>query len=194
MRDPRYKFANQCEDKGIKDHNKLIISLYKDKNKSCNEISEIFFSTYEIAVTPRTISELIKKNGLTRDKKTARLISISTGRMTYHRKNDEEKKSRKNISHFKRVFTLSRDNFSCQLCGKGRIDGRSLEIHHKDFDSDNNETDNLQTLCFSCHRGAHKMKIYEDAKESLDTKLKFGELTEGEHTYMLKEQFNLLSK
>ena len=45
-----------------------------------------------------------------------------------------------------------RDNFKCQSCGK-KV--KSLEIHHKDGRFQNNNLDNLITLCRSCHNRAH---------------------------------------
>lgn len=45
-----------------------------------------------------------------------------------------------------------RDDFSCQNCGKREEQiGRTLHIHHIDYDKRNNEETNLVTLCPSCH-------------------------------------------
>ena len=46
----------------------------------------------------------------------------------------------------------------CKLC---QVTTR-LEIHHKDFDHYNNDPDNLEVLCVTCHRRLHK-KAYWDA-------------------------------
>lgn len=44
----------------------------------------------------------------------------------------------------------SRDNHSCQLCGKPQ-DGVKLSIHHIDYNKKNNRGDNLISLCKACH-------------------------------------------
>ena len=53
---------------------------------------------------------------------------------------------------------LERDNFTCQLCG-GK---KNLNVHHKDMKGHhiqkyeaNDNLENLQTLCFRCHRLLH---------------------------------------
>lgn len=40
---------------------------------------------------------------------------------------------------------------NCEICGRT---GR-LYVHHKDLNPMNNESENLQTLCGSCHRRSH---------------------------------------
>ena len=49
-----------------------------------------------------------------------------------------------------------RDKYICQMCGKTqeeqkRKDGRSLTIHHIDYNKMNCNSENLITLCRSCH-------------------------------------------
>ena len=41
----------------------------------------------------------------------------------------------------------TRDSFSCQICGKQK----GLVCHHIDYDKQNNDMQNLITLCRSCH-------------------------------------------
>jgi len=43
-----------------------------------------------------------------------------------------------------------RDDFRCMLCGQAG-GGRELDVHHVDFNRQNCETENLVTLCRSCH-------------------------------------------
>jgi DNA-directed RNA polymerase subunit RPC12/RpoP len=47
---------------------------------------------------------------------------------------------------------LKRDHYKCVSCGK-RSNGlkRQLNIHHIDNNPQNNEINNLQTLCIECH-------------------------------------------
>ena|SRR3972149_8558680 len=48
-----------------------------------------------------------------------------------------------------------RDNYTCQICGtyQDELKGwhRKLDIHHKDYNKDNLNPNNLITLCKSCH-------------------------------------------
>ncbi|MBA3052294.1 MAG: HNH endonuclease [Candidatus Omnitrophica bacterium] len=45
-----------------------------------------------------------------------------------------------------------RDNFICQECGKTQNElKRKLAIHHIDYCKQNNNPDNLVSLCVSCH-------------------------------------------
>jgi hypothetical protein len=49
----------------------------------------------------------------------------------------------------------------CDTCGSRQ----NLGIHHKDFDHYNNDPENLQVLCLTCHMSFHK-KMYWDAKKN----------------------------
>lgn len=55
-----------------------------------------------------------------------------------------------------RIKALERDGHTCQLCGSRE----RLAVHHKDesgqSENPNNELENLQTLCRSCHIRIHK--------------------------------------
>lgn len=60
-----------------------------------------------------------------------------------------------NCSYFVRKYLFDKYNSKCQLCGWGEINPFTgkipLQIHHIDGDSCNNNEDNLQLLCPSCH-------------------------------------------
>lgn len=51
---------------------------------------------------------------------------------------------------FKRIKKIikERDNFACVLCGDR---AKRLDVHHIDYNKENNEEENLITLCFRCH-------------------------------------------
>ncbi|MGH9891559.1 MAG: HNH endonuclease [bacterium] len=57
-------------------------------------------------------------------------------------------------SRAQRRRILERDNWTCQLCGVYRADGRELDIDHREPYSLGGKTDdeNLQTLCATCNR------------------------------------------
>jgi hypothetical protein len=44
-----------------------------------------------------------------------------------------------------------RDNYRCQVCGKSPEE-RRLHVHHIDADKENNNHDNLVSLCSGCHK------------------------------------------
>jgi len=50
-----------------------------------------------------------------------------------------------------RLMALRRDCYLCQNPECGKPVGKSGHVHHLDGDSRNNDLDNLQTLCQSCH-------------------------------------------
>lgn len=41
---------------------------------------------------------------------------------------------------------------SCETCGFVPVNKCQLDVDHTDGDHDNNEENNLQTLCANCHR------------------------------------------
>ena len=60
-------------------------------------------------------------------------------------------------------FIRVRDNRTCQECGLLEIDnnkGKKLEVHHIDFDKENNNEDNLISLCKGCHTATLSNKEY----------------------------------
>lgn len=40
----------------------------------------------------------------------------------------------------------------CEMCGHTPLYRWALEVHHRDADKENNEPENLTTLCSNCHR------------------------------------------
>jgi len=50
----------------------------------------------------------------------------------------------------KRDFIKKRDNYTCRECGT-KNPKLCFDIHHIDFDKNNNSINNLITLCHSCH-------------------------------------------
>lgn len=62
----------------------------------------------------------------------------------------------------------------CEKCRKSKI----LVIHHRDKNHENNNINNLQTLCIDCHQHIHKVKnnyvfkINEKDKEKIKSEVK----------------------
>jgi hypothetical protein len=67
----------------------------------------------------------------------------------------DEKTPRETISSSRRFDIMSRDRFSCQLCGATKKHGAVLHIDHKIplAKGGSNENDNLWTLCDRCNLG-----------------------------------------
>jgi 5-methylcytosine-specific restriction endonuclease McrA len=69
----------------------------------------------------------------------------------------------RNTSYYRdwRKAVYERDNYTCQSCGDNR--GGNLEAHHLELLSENEslayEVKNGVTLCKSCHRKKHKMRL-----------------------------------
>lgn len=59
---------------------------------------------------------------------------------------------------------LERDGFRCTVCGSTN----DLSVHHKDFsgqsEKPNNSTDNLMTVCKSCHTKIHKPTQWTESR------------------------------
>jgi len=64
----------------------------------------------------------------------------------------------------------------CELCGYEPLWFRSLDVHHRDGDKENNDPDNLMTLCATCHRELeatiHDLGDWEKAESWLTKFLK----------------------
>lgn len=50
-----------------------------------------------------------------------------------------------------RRMIRTRDNYICQICETPLKNNMRKPVHHIDYDKNNNSTDNLITLCHSCH-------------------------------------------
>lgn len=158
LRDPRYKLFYTCYDNGLEEPKILIPKLYS-LGMSCNAIAEYFYSKYNLKISPRNINDYITKYGEIRTIKEAKKNAIKTKRMIYKKKPESEKYHAKYISSGVRMQILQRDEFKCSLCGNGRHNGSSIEIHHKDRNLKNNDFNNLQTLCYLCHQGTHAIPL-----------------------------------
>ena len=86
------------------------------------------------------------------------------------------------ISDVIKRYMLQKTNYSCEICGWGKINPFTntvpLEIHHKDGNYKNNTENNLQVLCPNCHsltenyRGANRGAGREDRLEMVPRKEK----------------------
>lgn len=91
-----------------------------------------------------------------------------------------------------RIKVLERDNYTCQVCGKNKEDGKTIIVHHKDETGwakkkpdKNNSMDNLISLCVQCHMGIHrpsdkinKIKKYPELLEQDDSEWEYPKIRE----------------
>lgn len=82
----------------------------------------------------------------------------------HHSQMLELSRQRREKLHFdnRRQAALERDGYRCTLCGSQE----QLVVHHRDgrgrnHPNPNNELDNLQTLCNSCHITIHRPELEE---------------------------------
>ncbi len=59
-----------------------------------------------------------------------------------------------------------RDSFTCQFCGADV--NNFLQVHHVDFNENNDDLSNLITVCASCHQKIHKSIIIPNCLELYD--------------------------
>jgi 5-methylcytosine-specific restriction endonuclease McrA len=48
-----------------------------------------------------------------------------------------------------------KSDYQCPGCGRGSDEVTRFEVHHRDGDVHNGDTDNLIALCRSCHHDRH---------------------------------------
>ena len=82
------------------------------------------------------------------------------GRAGYYTTEDGERhprfRGRCNQCHrARKVPWLRYRKDECEGCGYRPYFIGSLDVHHRDGDKNNNEPDNLETLCATCHREIH---------------------------------------
>jgi len=145
-------FKQKCTNIGIFNYTEYICKLY-NKGLSCNEIAEHFKDEHNISITAKHLSDKIKEKIGLRTHSERKLNAIKRGRMIYYKKPKHEKYRSGSISAKQRIAVLTKDDFKCTLCGNSPKTGYTLEIHHKNGTS--SDLDNLQTLCYLCHRGLH---------------------------------------
>ncbi len=73
-----------------------------------------------------------------------------------------------------KAMVLNRDNYTCQYC-KGKHKDSKLEVHHIVFRSKggSDESENLITLCHTCHKALHDGKINPKFKGKRKGQLKY---------------------
>lgn len=142
----------------------LLKKWYLENLLSGEAISRRIMTEFGLSITSRAIHEKLRKLGISRSKRSARLVGIQTGRVDYSplKKLTKSSEQRKGISLKIRYSIFQRDHFRCQICGADSTTSRLVIDHILPivWGGANNE-DNLRTLCFMCNHG--KM-IYENEK------------------------------
>ena len=57
-----------------------------------------------------------------------------------------------------KAYAKYRDGYKCRACGKGKKDGKKLEVHHiiRKADGGTDVPENVVTLCEDCHKAYHR--------------------------------------
>ena len=73
-----------------------------------------------------------------------------------------------------KAMVLNRDDYTCQCC-HGKHKDSHLEVHHIVFRSQggSDESENLVTLCHTCHKALHDGKIHPNLKGKVKGTLKY---------------------
>jgi len=110
---------------------------------------------WKLRKTPfKIIAQQIKETRLERNNykhslETRKRISIAQRGINISQFNGFIRVQKYSIEFFRlRDFIKERDNYRCQYCGDNKS---RLDIHHIDYNKDNNFINNLITLCASCH-------------------------------------------
>lgn len=99
------------------------------------------------------------EKSITRHTKTNRCRSCALKHLFKNPKNHPSyingasfKRHSKNFSNSLKELTRNRDNRKCQLCGVPEIEcRRKSDVHHIDYNKENNNFNNLVSLCAICH-------------------------------------------
>ena len=87
----------------------------------------------------------------------AKMFKLSRSRIHQICSNYKSPSSNISISRIHKGI-LARDNFECQwkeFCKDKKTNIKDLIVHHIDFNDNNNNSENLLTLCRSCHSKFH---------------------------------------
>ncbi len=130
-----------------------------------NDIEHLYIQGYsaqeikdelQLDISVRQIQRRIKTSGLSRSIGDAFRLAVKRGRVTYHK--SPNPKRRTTLSHKTRYIILTRDAYTCVLCGNTAKQAR-IEIDHIDENPTNNTLENLRTLCEQCNKGKYRANI-----------------------------------
>ena len=78
------------------------------------------------------------------------------------RRKTTPRKSGKASKTVLKIKILTRDNYACQMCGLKSNNSQFMDIDHKNCNRNDNNKENLWTLCPNCHR----LKTINDRKNN----------------------------
>lgn len=81
--------------------------------------------------------------------------SVHIGENNHNWKGGKSKETYPSEFYEIREFVLDRDNYQCQVCGKGLHTKKFAHVHHRDGNKQNNDQNNLLSLCIFCHSKVH---------------------------------------
>ncbi len=138
---------------------------YKQDTKQCPVCGDSFlekkFSKGKQMYCSKTCKfVVVRRNSIAKGKFYESIKRCREKHKDTYNKNNQEKQEHKYFGGNKK-HVLERDGYKCTKCGKTK----SLIIHHIDESGmtgkPNNDIDNLETLCRSCHARVHFSKHQE---------------------------------
>lgn len=92
-----------------------------------------------------------------------------------------------------KAMVLNRDDYTCQYC-KGKHKDSKLEVHHIVFRSQggSDESENLITLCHTCHKALHDGKINPDFSGRKKGMLRYATQMNSIRCQLLKQYPNVI--
>ena len=151
----RVKRKNICKAYGFENDKAFevfMVELYKE-GLSAVEIEEMILRDTGISYTARSIQRHMSKWGVIRDVKDAFRNAMKRGRVVWQLEEDAKRRkaAKHQISRRLRYEIMTRDGFTCVLCGAKEM----LQIDHKiaRVNGGGDEPENLRTLCIDCNIG-----------------------------------------
>jgi hypothetical protein len=83
-------------------------------------------------------------------------------------------RKRKPLGHGTRDSIAARQEYHCNDCGKPFNQKRRYHVDHVDGDRTNNDPDNLQALCATCHDNKTREENSERSRKKKDDPYGFG--------------------
>ncbi len=127
------------------------------------------------------------KSGCFSDEARQQMSQVKLGTKNWNYIDGSSESTKYNFE-FKKLKPIirKRDNYGCQLCGKEEKTTsmnrkKKFEVHHIDYNKENNAEDNLITLCDSCHMKTNNKRRRKEFTEFFKTKISL--IKESEYLY-----------
>lgn len=114
-----------------------------NRAKRCRQCWSKFFAINQIGNQYGKFRKGIKHTSRTKKK-----MSLTHGGTGIPYENTDYTQLFRNI----RKLIRKRDNHKCQICGYLQLNNKKLDVHHINYNKEDNSLKNLISLCMGCHR------------------------------------------